>query len=96
MSAIAAIPRRARFRAVTYLSTRPALYYGMRRITGRFDGQCVRPETEIVIEGFPRSANSTTVHRFLERQPGPVRIAHHKHHAAQLQRATRGGCPPSS
>jgi len=78
---------------VTALSTRPAFYYPVRRATGTFDGLCVRRDTEIVIEGFPRSANNTTVQGFLERQERPVRDAHHKHHAAQLVRAARWEIP---
>jgi len=84
---------RAAHRAVTALSTRPRLYYGARRLTGTYDHLCVRPETEIVIEGYPRSANSTTVHGFLARQERPVRVAHHKHHAAQVLQAVRWGVP---
>lgn len=57
------------------------------------DDLCIRPDTDIVIEGPPRSANSTTAHGFLERQQRPVRVAHHKHHAAQLLRAAAWGLP---
>ncbi len=84
---------RATNRLVTALSTRPALYYPARRATGTFDDLCIRRDTELVLEGFPRSANSTTVHGFLERQERPVRVAHHKHHAAQLVRAAAWGIP---
>ena len=84
---------RAVHRAVMALSTRPALYYGARAITGSMDHQCIHRNTELVIEGYPRSANSTTVHGFLERQERSVRVAHHKHHAAQLIRAAQWGIP---
>ncbi len=84
---------RAAHRTVTALSTRPRLYYGVRRLTGTYDQLCVCPATELVIEGYPRSANSTTVHGFLARQDRPVRVAHHKHHAAQLLQAARWGVP---
>jgi PAS domain-containing protein len=80
-------------RAVAGLSTRPVLYYGVRRLTGTYDHLCIRPDTELVIEGYPRSANSTTAHGFLERQDRAVRVAHHKHHAAQLLRAARWKTP---
>ncbi len=86
MNRLVALFCRVRFRVVTWLSTRPALYFGARKLVGRLDNQCLKPDTDIVIEGFPRSANSTTVHRFLERQHCPVRVAHHKHHAAQILR----------
>lgn len=82
-----------RYRAITALSTQPEVFYSLRRISGRSRAQTVQPDTEIVIEGFPRSANSTTVHDFLERQERPVRVAHHLHHAAQLVRAARWEIP---
>lgn len=85
--------RRARYRVTTLVSTRPALYYGIRRISGKLDGLCVNSDTELVIEGYPRSANSSTVHGFLARQPSPVRVAHHKHHAAQILSAVDRGLP---
>jgi hypothetical protein len=85
--------RRARHRAVTFASTRPALYFGLRRATGTLDALCIAPDTELVIEGYPRSANSTTVYGFLDRQPMPVKVAHHKHHAAQLLRAVERSVP---
>jgi hypothetical protein len=78
---------------VTWLSTRPALYYGIRHALRRNDGLCVSRSTELVIEGFPRSANSTTVHGFMADQDRPVAIAHHKHHASQILRAVRWGIP---
>jgi len=78
---------------VTALSTRPSLYYCVRQAIGTYDDLCIRQETELVIEGFPRSANSTTVYDFLNRQSRPVRVAHHKHHAAQLQRAVAWRVP---
>lgn len=93
MAALAVLPRRIRYRAVTFASTRPPLYFGLRKLAGLLDSGCVGPETELVIEGFPRSANGTTVHGFLERQPRPVAVAHHKHHAAQLLRAAAWGLP---
>lgn len=92
-AALTRLGQRVANRTVTSLSTRPALYYGVRAITGSMDGLCIRRDTELVIEGYPRSANSTTVHGFLERQDRPVRVAHHKHHAAQLIRAVRWGIP---
>jgi len=93
MTAIAALPHRMKFLLVTFMSTRTTLYYGSLRLAVRMNGQCVRPDTTIVIEGFPRSANSTTVDEFLSRQPEPVQVAHHGHHAAQILRAIARGVP---
>ncbi|WP_436638024.1 hypothetical protein [Microbaculum sp. FT89] len=84
---------RLRHRAVLAASARPRLYFGLRRLTGTHDRLCVGRDTDIVIEGFPRSANSTTVTHFRLRQSRPVAIAHHKHHAAQLIRAADWGIP---
>lgn len=47
----------------------------------------VSPESEIVIEGFPRCANSFSVLAFEMAQDRPVRIAHHLHAKAQVQKA---------
>lgn len=57
------------------------------------DHLCVKKDTELVIEGYPRSANSTTAYGFLDRQSRPIRLAHHKHHAAQLLFAAEHNIP---
>lgn len=93
MTYLSALSRRARFRAVTWASTRPRLYYGLGRLTRQADHLCIRRDTDMVIEGYPRSANSTTVHKFLAIQDRPTHVAHHKHHAAQLLRAAEWGIP---
>ena len=93
MTDLASLPRRARFRAVTWTSTRPRLYYGLRSLTRQTDHLCIRRDTDIVLEGYPRSANSTTVHKFLAMQDRPLHVAHHKHHAAQLLRAADWDIP---
>lgn len=84
---------RTRYRLVTWASCRPRVYFGARRMIGALDDLCIRRDTDIVIEGFPRSANSTTVREFLARQDRALHVAHHKHHAAQLLRATEWGIP---
>ena len=84
---------RARYRFVTWASCRPRVYYGIRKMSGNYDDLCVRQDTDIVIEGFPRSANSTTVRGFLARQDQTLHVAHHKHHAAQLLRAVEWRLP---
>lgn len=80
-------------RAVNFTSTRPTLYYGLRRAAGRLDQRCIATDTDIVIEGYPRSANSTTAQGFIDRQPTPVRVAHHLHQPAQLLRAVQWEIP---
>lgn len=49
--------------------------------------------TEIVIEGYPRSANTFAVAAFQLAQDREVEIAHHLHAAAQIKRAARLGVP---
>ena len=49
-------------------------------------------ESDIVIDGFPRSANTFSVHAFRLVNPDAV-IAHHTHAAAQILRAAKLGVP---
>jgi hypothetical protein len=53
----------------------------------------VNPHTEVVIEGYPRCANTFAVVAFQMAQPNPVRIAHHLHSLAQLRRGVQMGIP---
>ena len=49
--------------------------------------------TELVIEGYPRSADSFAVIAFAHAQGRPVVIAHHTHAPAHLIAALRAGIP---
>jgi hypothetical protein len=49
----------------------------------------IRPDTELVIEGFGRSASSYAVAAFEVAQDRPVRSAHHTHASAQVVKAAR-------
>jgi hypothetical protein len=74
------------------LGRRPDLYLPFSR--WRYgDDLTFGPATQIVIEGFPRSANSFAVNAFRLAQPTPVAIAHHLHAPAQVIAATRTGIP---
>lgn len=53
----------------------------------------VRRDTDIVIEGYPRSGNTFVVHAFRLAQDRPVRIADHIHVPAQIMRAAAYGIP---
>lgn len=59
------------------------------------DGRRMRitPETELVIEGFPRSSNSFAHAAFLHSQEAGVRVSHHTHLAGQVVRAARMQIP---
>jgi hypothetical protein len=56
-------------------------------------GVVVGPSTELVIEGFPRSANSLAVSSFTASGTPPERIAHHTHAPANLIAGVRRGIP---
>ena len=53
----------------------------------------VGPQTEVVIEGFPRCANSFAVLAFLRSQSRPVHVAHHLHSTAQIFLGVRRKLP---
>lgn len=53
----------------------------------------IGPETELVIEGYPRSANTFSTVAFQISQPRPVRVAHHLHAPAQIIAAARRKVP---
>jgi hypothetical protein len=72
----------------------PALYLPLARVKYRRPGpEAVGPETELVIEGFTRSAITFVVFAFQLAQQEPVRVAHHLHAPAQLIEAARRGVP---
>jgi hypothetical protein len=53
----------------------------------------VSPSTDIVIEGYPRSANTFAVAAFLLTQQRQVKVAHHIHGPAQIIWAARHDIP---
>ena len=55
--------------------------------------QWVTPTTEIVIERYPRSANTFALVAFQLAQSRELEIAHHLHAAAQIKRAVALGVP---
>lgn len=59
----------------------------------KYDGSVIGPETEMVIDGFPRCASTFATMAFQTAQPRPVRLAHHLHAPAQLIEAARRGIP---
>jgi hypothetical protein len=50
-------------------------------------------DTELVIDGFPRSGNSFAVVAFQLAQPTPCRVSHHIHSAANIIGAGKRGTP---
>lgn len=74
------------------ISRYPKLYLPLARIRA-LPYSVVTSSTEIVIEGFPRCANSFAEAAFRLPQPRPVRLAHHCHAAAQVIAAVRWHIP---
>lgn len=78
-----------------FIRKNPALYYPLCWLLHNELSCCfVERDTQIVIEGFARSANTFSVTAFLQAQPAPVKIAHHLHAAAQIIRAVEWQIPP--
>lgn len=78
----------------TLVRQNPALFYPFCR--AYFPNQkinIVQKDTQIVIEGFPRSANTFAGIAFSQSQPETVKMAHHLHAAAQVIRAVEWKIP---
>jgi len=72
----------------------PSLYFQLRRFPGaKGTGPLVRRNTELVIEGFPRSSNSFAEAAFQLVQKKPVRVASHTHVPAQVIQAVKWSIP---
>jgi hypothetical protein len=71
-----------------------ALYLPLARMKYRRPGpNAVEAETELVIDGYTRSAVTFAVLAFQLAQDRPVKLAHHLHAPAQLIEAARRGIP---
>jgi hypothetical protein len=87
-------------KAQLYVGERPAIFYKFYRLKRQFASKTeargrrvVQPTTQLVIEGFPRSANTFAVWAFRQAQPEDVRVAHHFHYPAQVVRAAQWQIP---
>lgn len=78
-----------------FIRENPVIFYPLCRVyfSRKVCNSLVQPDTQIVIEGFARSANSFAVTAFLQAQPYPVKIAHHFHAPAQIIRAVKWQIP---
>jgi DNA-binding HxlR family transcriptional regulator len=86
--------RRLRYDARELLSEYPAIYFPYVRLThsgGR--GKVLSKDTEVVIDGFTRSASTFAVMAFQLSQDRPVRVARHLHAVAQFAEAAKRGLP---
>ena len=75
------------------IDTHPTVYLTLCRIRPKTRQITVSKDTEIVIEGFSRSANTFAVAAFTFAQGRPVKIARHLHAPAQVIEAVRRGIP---
>jgi hypothetical protein len=86
--------RRARHQLRTHGSEHPALYLPFAR--HKYPGpspKVIGRGTELVIDGYTRSACTFAVYALQLSQPRPVRIAHHLHAPAQFIEAARRRVP---
>lgn len=85
---------RSRYSTRAVLSTSPSLYLPlMERKYATGEDKIVDGTTEVVIEGFPRSANTFALVAFQVAQGRPVKAAHHLHAAAQIKRGAQMRIP---
>lgn len=79
------------FEVRSIVSTHPDAYRLAARLRG--NRQIVGRRSDLVIDGFPRSANSTAEAAIRMVQRRDLRLAHHCHSAAQFHLALRYGVP---
>ena len=96
MSTLSRTPgvRRARHVVRTFVSERPAIYlpFARRKYPGP-SPQVMGASTELVIDGYTRSASTFAVYALQLAQDRPLRLAHHLHAPAQLIAAARADVP---
>lgn len=88
---------RLRHKIRTRVSEHPALYLPLAR--HKYPGpspEVMGSDTELVIDGYTRSATTFAVYAFQLAQDHPVRVAHHLHAPAQLIAAARRKVPTLS
>jgi hypothetical protein len=76
-----------------YAGKHPSAFYSLYRLARKDQARVVTPDTQLVIEGFPRSANTFARVAFNRAQSERVRIAHGLHVPAQVIRASTWQIP---
>ncbi len=86
--------RRVRHRIRTRFSEHPTVYlpFARRKYPGA-SPRVIDASTEMVLDGYTRSASTFAVYALQLAQPRPVRLAHHLHAPAQLVAGVRAGLP---
>lgn len=86
---------RSKYELRSRLSCHPAVYLPLarRKYAGNVGKVVEHDRTQVVIDGFQRSANTFSVTAFQFAQPEPVNVAHHLHAAAQIAAAVRWRIP---
>jgi len=79
------------YAAKTIVGARPTVGVWITRV--RRSHLALRNDTDVVIEGYPKSANAFVAHAFQAAQPRHLRIAHTTHVAGQVIAACRRGVP---
>lgn len=82
-----------KYQVRSFLSLHPQLFFPLVDLKQNSRQLAVDNNTEIVIEGFPRSGNSFAVGAFRAAHSYPVSIATHLHAPAQIIVATRKNIP---
>jgi hypothetical protein len=82
-----------RFRLHNWLCSRPVTMRGYALLQPKVRGGVVNDRTDLVLEGFPRSANTYALAAFRRTNgPGPV-VASHLHTAVSVVEGVRRGLP---
>lgn len=76
-----------------HIGKRPSLFFPFYHFARGDSGQAVSRRTDLVIEGYPRSANSFAVAAFRRAQRREVNVADHLHVPAQIMRAAEWDIP---
>jgi hypothetical protein len=80
-----------------YINTYPFLFIPISSLRYRFKNpgklMPVSWGVDLVIDGYPRSANSFAVNAFFSAQEEPVRVSHHLHAAANIIYAAKRNIP---
>ncbi len=90
---ISKLIRKFKYDTIAFIAKRPRLFVAYYSLRHKYRPLVVTSNTQILIEGFPRSANTYAVLAFENAQPRRCIIAHHLHAEAQLILAKKYSIP---